>query len=133
MIRQNLSMITERHQDGKSVERHRFRYYSAHDSTLNSLLIALDLEHKNHLWPPFGADLIIELWSKPAKSAATSSPKSKSENYYIKIFYCGEPVEHYHQGDQRYTWSLGDFMKLLEKNSIDKATYDKLCEQSLKL
>ena len=124
-------MITERQHEGKSVERHRFRYYSAHDSTLNSLLIALDLEHKNHLWPPFGADLIIELWSKPAKP--NDSPAKLKSNYYIKIFYCGEPVEHYHHGDQRYTWTIGDFMKLLEKNSIDKATYDRICNQSLEL
>lgn len=64
--------------------RPRFRYYSAHDSTLNALLIAFNLEHENMLWPPFAADLIIEVWKENA-----SKTLNNKDDYYINIRYCG--------------------------------------------
>ena len=58
---------------------HKFRFYSAHDSTLNALLVAFDLiDEKNHSWPPFAANLIIELW------------KNADLDYSVKLIYCGQ-------------------------------------------
>ena len=62
---------------------HKFKMYSAHDSSLNALLVALDYysNDDNHIWPPFAADLAIELWKKV---------ENENKKYFIKIFYCGE-------------------------------------------
>jgi hypothetical protein len=65
---------------------HKFRYYSAHDTSLNALLVAFDLiNDKNHEWPPFGADLIIEIWKNN-----NQNDKKSDSNYYVQVLYLGE-------------------------------------------
>ena len=67
----------------KSANYHKFRYYSAHDSTLNAVLVALDhINDENHSWPPFAADITIELWKRV--------DENNKKNYYIKLLYCDE-------------------------------------------
>ena len=71
---------SEKHPDKEHP--HKFVYYSAHDTTVGALLVALnkgnDLKMDYH-WPPFAANLIIELWK---------NEENKSEpNYYIKVLY----------------------------------------------
>ncbi len=57
----------------------KFRYYSAHDSTLNALLAAFDMiNDNNHSWPPFAADILIELWKNG----------QNEDDYAVKIYYC---------------------------------------------
>lgn len=63
---------------------HKFRYYSAHDSTLNALLAAFDLIDENHTWPPFAADITIELWKN------MESQENSTKDYFMKIYYCGK-------------------------------------------
>ena len=59
---------------------HKFRYFSVHDSTVNAVLIALDVIDEEHPgWPPFAADIVLELWKS----------KNKGE-YFVQVFYCGE-------------------------------------------
>jgi len=78
---------------------HKFRYYSAHDSTLNALLVAFDaINDSNHSWPPFAADLIIELWKSNEKSH-----DNKDSNYFIKLIYCGEVTNPVHFIGQQFS------------------------------
>ncbi len=65
------------------MEYHKFRYYSAHDSTLNALLNAFELiDCDNEVWPPFAADITIELWKQ------FDPEKNTHNSYFIKFFYC---------------------------------------------
>jgi hypothetical protein len=53
-------------------------YYSAHDSSITAFLVALNLtESKNNGWPPFAADIIIELWKN-------------DDGYFLRVFYCDD-------------------------------------------
>ena len=75
MIKKNL-VNTVNEQDSSS---HKFRYFSAHDTTLNALLNAFELiDDNNDYWPPFAADIIIELW------------KDSNNEYFVQIFYCNK-------------------------------------------
>ena len=50
--------------------------YSAHDSTVMPILAVLDLDVSE--WPPFGADIIFELYEDDDKK------------YFIKVKYLGK-------------------------------------------
>jgi len=66
----------------RRTKHHKFKHFSAHDSSLNALLVAFDyLNDENHYWPPFAADLAIELWKRV---------EDEKRKYYIRLFYCGE-------------------------------------------
>ena len=52
--------------------------YSAHDTTLSVLMSALGIWDET--WPPFGADIRLELW------------QSKSKNHFVRILYNGKVV-----------------------------------------
>jgi len=65
---------------------HKIYYYSAHDSSLNAFFVAFDLtDEKNNGWPPFGADITIELWKKN-----TNISQNDANKYFLKVFYCSE-------------------------------------------
>ncbi len=70
--------------DEKKSRPQKLYYYSAHDTTLNGILLALDLIDENHSWPPFAAHLVFELWKDTDKS-----------DYFIKVFYCGKVINFY--------------------------------------
>lgn len=66
---------------------HKFRYYSVHDTTLNALLNAFEMiDEDSQQWPPFAADVIIELWKEE------SQPE-----YFVKFFYCGKVINGHEQ------------------------------------
>lgn len=56
-------------------------YYSAHDTTINGILLGLDLIDDSHSWPPFAANIIIELWK---------DTESKESNHFVRFYYCGK-------------------------------------------
>ena len=67
---------------------HKFHFYSAHDSSLNALLVALDLINDNDdgcsfSAPPYAADFLIEVYTRKRN-------KQKEKKYYVKTFYCNE-------------------------------------------
>ncbi|CAF0722914.1 unnamed protein product [Brachionus calyciflorus] len=100
---------------------HKFRYYSAHDSTLNALLAAFDLIDEEHSWPPFAADITIELWKR------MDNPDNNTNDYFIKIFYCGKRLFLPNLPNQEC--SLDHFINVLDKNGVDKHGYDQLCNE----
>lgn len=56
----------------------RLRIYSAHDSTLTMLQVAMGIF--NHRWPPYAADLCLELY------------KNSADQAYVRVMYCGKPM-----------------------------------------
>jgi hypothetical protein len=58
-------------------------YYSAHDTTLNGILIGLDLvDIDEHSWPPYAADITIEIWKN------SDAQCTNQNNYFIRVYYC---------------------------------------------
>ncbi len=78
----NLSETLEK--DSSNEKFHKFRYYSVHDTTLNALMNSFELiDENNEYWPPFGADIVIELWKELEES-------TNKESHFVRLFYCGE-------------------------------------------
>lgn len=114
MIKTNLLDAT---QQAAEKQLHKFRYYSVHDTTLNALLNAFEMiDEENQQWPPFAADIIIELWKEEAKP-----------EYFVKFFYCGEEMKF---KGSRGKFTLDQFVKMLEKNEANEDTYGKLCSRA---
>ena len=78
LMKQNLLEMSK---GGNSENSHKLFYYSAHDTTLNGILLALDLVDEDHSWPPFAAHLVFELWQN-----------TENSDYSIKVFYCGKVI-----------------------------------------
>ena len=75
MIKTNVLESTTTDKNG-----HKFRYYSVHDTTLNALLNAFEMiDEESQQWPPFAADMIIELWREES-----------NDDYFVKLVYCGQ-------------------------------------------
>lgn len=97
---------------------HKFRYYSVHDTTLNALLNAFEMiEEESQQWPPFAADIIIELWQEESKP-----------EYFVKLFYCGKEMNF--KGSEKGKFTLSQFVKLLEKNEANEDHYATLCSRA---
>ncbi len=80
LIKTNLQQCVRN--DLSNTDSHKLHYYSAHDTTLNGILMSLDLIDENtHVWPPFAANITVELW------------KDESNNYFIRFYYCGKVNE----------------------------------------
>ncbi|OMJ10661.1 2-phosphoxylose phosphatase 1 [Smittium culicis] len=81
--------ILKRKRNDKPIPRTRLSIYSGHESTINKILGGFKADDFNILFPPYNANVIIELW------------KSKiSDNYKIRIFNNGRilkvlPIEGY--------------------------------------
>lgn len=62
-----------------SLQLHKLRYFSTHDSVINAVLAALDLyENSEERWPGFVADISIELWKRVNDQKVT---------YFVKLYY----------------------------------------------
>ncbi|CAI9739241.1 Lysophosphatidic acid phosphatase type 6 [Octopus vulgaris] len=88
--------------------------YSCHDSSLCAILGAFDIF--DYKWPPFAADLRIELY------------EDKKSHKFVKVSYLNKDV--ISRGcDEIYT-SYDKFVKGLSCMATDKETHDKLCNSS---
>lgn len=97
----------------------KFRYFSAHDSSLNAILCAFDyMNDSNESWPPFAAHIEIELW------------KNLRENneYFVRVYYCDKPVIMPGCRDQKC--KLEKFLEILNQHAINDQVYSDLCSQS---
>ncbi|XP_062595111.1 lysophosphatidic acid phosphatase type 6-like [Saccostrea cucullata] len=99
--------------------------YSAHDSSLMALLLALKLDDKH--WPPFASDLLFELHQC-----------NNSKEYYVIVRYNGEAVvlpklkKRYVEIGQESAVPLKYFMRYLNEEKVMEAReYRKVCESNI--
>ena len=101
-----------------SVDFHKFRYYSAHDSTLNALLCAFDvMDDSSQSWPTFAAHIEVELWKK-----------QQNGSYYVRVYYCDQLLE-LPSCTNGQACQLDEFIQILNKHSVDDHSYNHLCSQ----
>lgn len=71
--------------------------YSAHDTTVFSLLSALGVTNKAPL-PHFASNVVVELWQGPAYEAASGEGGAggeawRSGRFHLRVRYNGKPLE----------------------------------------
>jgi hypothetical protein len=94
---------------------------------LNAILVGLKVikdGDDNHIWPPFAANIIFELWKD-----------DESSEYFVKTFYIGKllklPVGNKNNDNGEEKCSLTDFNNLLKENSLTNEQYKKICSQKV--
>jgi len=98
--------INEGFMDGKKMV-----LYSAHDTTLSVLMSALGIWDET--WPPFGADIRLELW------------QSKSKNHFVRILYNGKPVCIRGQDKELISWQT--FRRLVSPVTLTEKDFSNVC------
>lgn len=103
----------------QKVDSEKLFYYSAHDTTINGILLGLDLVDENHRWPPFAANIVIELWKD--KDCDTKD----LDNYFIRLYYCDQlkSLKSECSNDDPTKCKLNNFIRILDKHSISRSTY----------
>ncbi|NXH96340.1 PPA6 phosphatase, partial [Pachycephala philippinensis] len=89
--------------------------YAAHDSTLIPLLLALGTF--DHKWPPYAADVILELYQH-----------RRSEEWFVRVSYRGE--EQVVKGCKEGLCPLEQFLEVLSQYSVSPEEYSNLCSQT---
>ena len=93
--------LCERMQQRVQVERgdaHKLLLYSGHDYTILPLLLVLGVQVRE--WPPFTANLIIELYKtrkvlgdkKTSNDGAGDRDTGSYAEHYVRVLYNGEPL-----------------------------------------
>lgn len=93
----------------------KMHFYSAHDSSVFPVLAMLGLDVSE--WPPFGADLIVELYEDVNKS------------HFIKVKYLGKPQ--IVRGCDKELCPLDQFLEALSPYQIDDVEYKQLCRSNI--
>lgn len=129
-IKKNLLETVCKDAQNKDTSDKKFRHFSAHDTTLNALLNAFKLiDSENEQWPPFAADLAIELWKELDET-------TNKYQYYVKLFYCSKAVKLKNCDSEKCSLmdsekcTLMDFIDLLKKNEVNEDHYRHLCSQT---
>ncbi|XP_004647886.1 lysophosphatidic acid phosphatase type 6 [Octodon degus] len=92
--------------------------YAAHDVTLMPLLMALGTF--DHKWPPFAADLTIELYQH-----------KESKEWFVQLYYHGE--EQLPRGCPDKLCPLDKFLNTVSLYSLSPEKYRMLCSQAQEL
>uniref|UniRef100_A0A8C4RYG3 Acid phosphatase 6, lysophosphatidic n=1 Tax=Erpetoichthys calabaricus TaxID=27687 RepID=A0A8C4RYG3_ERPCA len=110
-----ISNIENKLKDQDSLENLRkFHLYSVHDTTLMPFLMALDIFDMK--WPPYGADVILELYEHRSSKEA-----------FVKVSYLGK--DQLVRGCSDIYCPLRDFKKALSSYVIDEVNYEEKCNQ----
>ncbi|XP_039419038.1 lysophosphatidic acid phosphatase type 6 isoform X2 [Corvus cornix cornix] len=88
--------------------------YASHDSTLIPLLLALGTF--DHKWPPYAADVILELYQH-----------RRSKEWFVRVSYRGE--EQVVKGCKAGLCPLERFLEVLSQYSVSPEEYKNLCSQ----
>ncbi|NXT70989.1 PPA6 phosphatase, partial [Chaetops frenatus] len=88
--------------------------YACHDSTLIPLLLALGTF--DHKWPPYAADVTLELYQH-----------RHSKEWFARVSYRGE--EQVVKGCKAGLCPLEEFLEVLSQYSVSPEEYDNLCSQ----
>ncbi|NWI91875.1 PPA6 phosphatase, partial [Pitta sordida] len=89
--------------------------YAAHDSTLIPLLVALGTF--DHKWPPYAADVILELYQH-----------RQSKEWFVRVSYRGE--EQVVKGCRAGLCPLEEFLEVLSQYSLTPEEYSNMCSQT---
>ncbi|XP_006861753.1 PREDICTED: lysophosphatidic acid phosphatase type 6 [Chrysochloris asiatica] len=89
--------------------------YAAHDLTLMPLLIALGIF--DHKWPPFAADLTMELYQH-----------QESKEWFVRLYYHGE--EQVPEGCPEGLCPLDKFLNTMSVYTLSPEKYHRLCSQT---
>lgn len=92
--------------------------YAAHDVTLMPLLMVLGTF--DHKWPPFAADLTIELYQH-----------QESKEWFVQLYYHGE--EQLPRGCPEKLCPLEKFLNTVSLYSLSPEKYQTLCSQAQEL
>ncbi|NXL74703.1 PPA6 phosphatase, partial [Leptocoma aspasia] len=88
--------------------------YACHDSTLIPLLLALGTF--NHKWPPYAADVTLELYQH-----------RRSKQWFVRMLYRGE--EQVVKGCKAGLCPLEEFLEVLSQYSVTPEEYNNLCSK----
>ncbi|NXR81411.1 PPA6 phosphatase, partial [Pycnonotus jocosus] len=88
--------------------------YAAHDSTLIPLLLALGTF--DHKWPPYAADVTLELYQH-----------RHSKEWFVRMLYRGE--EQVVKGCKAGLCPLEEFLEVLSQYSVTPEKYNNLCSK----
>ncbi|NXO81445.1 PPA6 phosphatase, partial [Sitta europaea] len=88
--------------------------YASHDSTLIPLLLALGTFDQK--WPPYAADVILELYQH-----------RRSKEWFVRVSYRGE--EQVVKGCKAGLCPLEEFLEVLSQYSITPEEYNNLCSK----
>ncbi|XP_030307524.1 lysophosphatidic acid phosphatase type 6 isoform X2 [Calypte anna] len=86
--------------------------YASHDATLLPLLVALGTF--NRKWPPYSADLTLELYRH-----------RRSREWFVRLTYCGQ--EQVVKGCRAGLCPLEEFLEVLSQYSVSPEEYNSLC------
>ncbi|XP_063275433.1 lysophosphatidic acid phosphatase type 6 isoform X2 [Prinia subflava] len=89
--------------------------YATHDSTLIPLLLALGTF--NHKWPPYAADVTLELYQH-----------RRSREWFVRMSYRGE--EQVVKGCKAGLCPLEEFLEVLSQYSVTPEEYNNLCSKT---
>ncbi|NXO24809.1 PPA6 phosphatase, partial [Cisticola juncidis] len=89
--------------------------YATHDSTLIPLLLALGTF--NHKWPPYAADVTLELYQH-----------RHSKEWFVRMSYRGE--EQVVKGCKAGLCPLEEFLEVLSQYSVTPEEYNNLCSKT---
>ncbi|XP_027744133.1 lysophosphatidic acid phosphatase type 6 isoform X1 [Empidonax traillii] len=89
--------------------------YASHDSTLIPLLLALGTF--DHKWPPYAADVTLELYQH-----------RQSKEWFVRVSYRGE--EKVVKGCRAGLCPLEEFLKVLSQCSVSPEEYNNLCSKT---
>ncbi|KAM6293415.1 lysophosphatidic acid phosphatase type 6 isoform 2-T2 [Porphyrio hochstetteri] len=89
--------------------------YASHDVTLIPLLLALGTF--DHKWPPYAADVTLELYQH-----------QQSKGWFVRVSYHGE--EQVVKGCRAALCPLKDFLEVLSQYSVSPEDYNNLCSQT---
>ncbi|KAM6310027.1 lysophosphatidic acid phosphatase type 6 [Aegotheles albertisi] len=88
--------------------------YASHDTTLLPLLVALGTF--DHKWPPYAADVTLELYQH-----------RQSREWFVRMSYRGE--EQVVRGCRAGLCPLKEFLEVLSQYSVTPEEYNSLCSQ----
>ena len=85
---------TEESEDAELDEAPKLLIYSAHDTSIISILAALNAVERGFQNPPYSSHLIFELWEAavPRQSAGAMRRDEPSRTHFVRVLYNGRPV-----------------------------------------
>lgn len=105
----------------------KFRFYSAHDNTLASILGALEASELK--WPPFRSNMIFELWHQVKDDGRPTSTEQRSSSpYFVRMIYNGQVPSFFDHWCSMHRCPLDVFLKklrsLVPKDPVESCKVD---------